>query len=195
MPYESLSAFNRRVEQTLQPEIASAIRNSKASASKKAGKKTKAKADVASDDEGSDEFDDNEQATMTTKHGKTRARPTPSESRDPFVSHKRQKQHPDDDSDKPGKQKLAVPPPRRDGAPRMTDFAEPTQRRSVNDVVSAPPVLPKAGRKLRVAGMEDAIGHGRLPIGQALKDALDKERQRAIEQYRALKERKREEAS
>ena len=193
MPYESLSAFNRRVEQTLQPEIASAIRNSKASAFKKSGKRTKAKTDGALDDEGgSDEFDEDEQATMTTKHGKTRARPTPSESRDPFVSHKRQKQQSDDNTDK---QKLAVPPPRRDGAPRMTDFAEPTQRRSVNDVVSAPPVLPKAGRKLRVAGMEDAVGHGRLPIGQALKDALDKERQRAIEQYRALKERKREEAS
>ncbi|KAK4049076.1 hypothetical protein OIO90_005546 [Microbotryomycetes sp. JL221] len=186
LPYESLSAFNRRVEQTLRPDITSAIRHSTQKHQKDKNNKKKTNGDADDDEIDSDEVDKEFKET-TTKRGKVKARPTPEQSVDPHARKSK-----DATSTGNSKQKLYVPPPRRDGTARMTEFEEASLRRDVRDVVDAPPTsLPRPGRKgkgaLPISSAEDPVGHSRLPISGALKEQMEQERARAIAQYRALK--------
>ncbi|KAK4047716.1 hypothetical protein OIV83_005224 [Microbotryomycetes sp. JL201] len=190
LPYESLGAFNRRVEQTLRPEIASAIRHSTQKHQKNKGNKRAKKSD-ANDGDGEDAEDRKEEefAETTTKRGKVKARPTPEDSVDPHARKSTAK-----DSDTVGKHsKLYVPPPRRDGTARATEFEEASLRRNIRDIVEAPPMaLHRPSRKSKglipIASAEAPVGHSRLPISGALKEQMEKERERVIAQYRALKE-------
>ncbi|KAM0787761.1 hypothetical protein ACM66B_003818 [Microbotryomycetes sp. NB124-2] len=190
LPYESLGAFNRRVEQTLRPEIASAIRHSTQKHQKnKSIKKGKKGGDAEDGEDDEDKEQQDEFAETTTKRGKVKARPTPEDSVDPHARKKTSK-----DGEVVTKQsELYVPPPRRDGQARLTEFEEASLKRNIQDVVDAPPMtLHRPSRKstglLPITSAEAPVGHSRLPISGALKEQMEKERERAIAQYRALKE-------
>ena len=158
LPYESLSAFNRRVEITLRPEINTAIRHSKASSTKsKNAKKAK-----AADGEG-DEMPKEGEAITSGNQKKTKVA-TAEESVDPFAK----------------KQKVRTGP---------TEFEEASLRRNVNDVVQAPPTLKKARRGVApTTRAEQALPAHRQPVSEAIKLMMEAEREKAIKQYRGLKE-------
>lgn len=171
LPYESLSTFNRRVEATLRPTIDTAIRASKASALKKKNKDRKGKkvGTGLDGDGGGDDDDDGEahdESKTTTKAGKTKPKPTPKESIDPYI-----------------------PPPRQPGGPaRPTEFEEASQRRSVVDVVQAPPSLSLPRRGKNAVGVNEPLPASRMPVSAAVKAMMEKERERAVAAYRQLKE-------
>lgn len=160
LPYESLGTFNRRVEMALRPSIDTAIRASKASAQKKKAKKA-APGDAKGKD-GEEEEIIAQDTTTTLPSGKVKPKATPSTSVDPFV-------------------------PRAKSA-RATEFEEATQRRSVSDVVQAPPVLSKAGRKQKTTTVTEPLPASRMPVSGALKAMMEQERVKAVAAYRAMKE-------
>ncbi|GAA5825802.1 hypothetical protein JCM11251_000375 [Rhodosporidiobolus azoricus] len=202
LPYESLSSFNRRVEQELRGSVRSAIKDAGAAAQKKRDKKGKEKAKKNGED---DEEGDEEEEEEKGKPGKgKKPKPTPEESFDPFASKRLQQQQREAEQNRSGK----------------TEFASAPLRRRVDDVVQAPPTLAPAARKgllakvlgpggaasaggvnseggpvggYRLKGAEEAVGSSRLPINPAMKALLDKERERAVKMYRELKEKKEQE--
>ncbi|GAA5860982.1 hypothetical protein JCM8547_007996 [Rhodosporidiobolus lusitaniae] len=195
LPYESLSSFNRRVEQEMRSGVRSAIKDAGASAKKKKDRKGKQK--QADDEEGAEEEEEEKQAP---KHGgkppAKKPKPTPEESIDPYAPKRLQEQ--------------------QRGRTGKTEFDTAPQRRRVDDVVEAPPVLAKPARKglldkvlgpggaasagvtsegmpvggFRMKGAEEPVGSSRLPINPAMKALLDAERERAVRMYRELKEKK-----
>ncbi|GAA5928299.1 uncharacterized protein JCM15063_003843 [Sporobolomyces koalae] len=222
LPYESLSTFNRRVEQEMRSTINQTIQASKNVAKKtkevlkqKDNSKKKSTTVVADDlDEEWNGIDDGpqEEDPEKPKYGKaTGSKPTPEESRDPFAKQpKRTKSITEDSSVPETEKKLAR------GRTGKTEFDTTSQIKRVNDVNLAPPTLAKPARKgllakalhsasdgttgsrfalgeggqLRLAGMEEPVGRHRLPVDPVMKALLDRERERAVQTYRELKEKK-----
>ena len=160
LPYESLSAFNRRVEITLRPTIDTEIRGAKATkralaeSVKKARKESKEKKAALLDPS---------LAADAEKSGKGKGKVSQNDSIDPLV-----------------------PPVKVHRGP--TEFAEASQKRSITDVAMAPPALKKARRGQAVnASINDAMPQSRLPIGDGMKMMMERERARAIETYRNMK--------
>ncbi|GAA5989716.1 hypothetical protein JCM10908_000605 [Rhodotorula pacifica] len=216
LPHESLSSFNRRVEQAMRGSVRAAIKESSSTAQKKKERKGKAKKAEGEDGEGDDGEDIAEEDARPVKRGrdgkpllKKGTKATPEESVDPFA--KRKKPSVSDDADEDGS-----------GAPRnrsgKTEFATVSQRRRVDDVVQAPPTLADPARKglmakvlgpggaaacgvpaapsggtFRLAGAEAPVGSSRLPINPAMKAMMDAERERAVRMYRELKEKREQE--
>ncbi len=70
-----------------------------------------------------------------------------------------------------------------------TEFEEASQRRSVGDVVQAPPTLKKAMRRVApTTRAEQALPVHRQPVSEAIRLMMEVEREKAIKQYRAMKE-------
>jgi len=161
LPYESLSAFNRRVEIALRPSIDTAIRHSKASSSKsKNAKKSAAAAAAAAE---ADEMPKEGEEITSGNQKKTKVA-TAEESIDPHAK----------------KQKVRTGP---------TEFEEPSQRRSVSDVVQAPPTLKKARRGLApTTRAEQALPVHRQPVSEGLRLMMAAEREKAVKAYRDMKE-------
>lgn len=145
---------------TLRPSIDTAIRASKASAQKKKAKK--AAPDDKKGKNGAEEEVVAQDTTTTLPSGKVKPKATPSTSVDPFVPRA-----------KPG---------------RATEFEEASQRKSVSDVVQAPPVLSKAGRKQKTTTVTEPLPASRMPVSGALKAMMEQERLKAVAAYRAMKE-------
>ncbi|GAA6010751.1 hypothetical protein JCM11491_002929 [Sporobolomyces phaffii] len=160
LPYESLSTFNRRVEQEMRPTINQTIQ-----ASKNVAKKTKealkdkklksktGKTEVAEDaDEEWNGIDDEEGGggSTTTKYGKEKKdKPTPEESRDPFAKQpKRPRAAPDaahaNEDGQDGDERDGRLPRGRTG---KTEFDSAPLARGLKQVVLAPPNLAKPARK------------------------------------------------
>ncbi|GAA5820441.1 hypothetical protein JCM10212_006119 [Sporobolomyces blumeae] len=173
LPYESLSTFNRRVEQELRPSINSVIAASKQTAHKKkenkkekeelAKKKKRELGQDGEDDPGEDFEEDDEERPKygKKKDGAAKAKPTPEESIDPFAP-KRLQVAALAQSSKTGKK--AAKGGERDGhdgddgdtsgrgalsrgRTGKTEFDTASQVRRVDDVVLAPPSLAKPARK------------------------------------------------
>lgn len=164
LPYESLGAFNRRVEMALRPSIDTAIRASKASAQKKKAKKA-APGDKKEGAEAEADDPAKQDTTTTTHTGKVKPKATPATSVDPFA--------------KPAR------------APR--EFEEASQRKSVTDVVQAPPVLSRAGRKQKTTTVTEPLPASRMPVSGALKAMMEQEREKAVAAYREMKEKREKE--
>ncbi|KAG0658043.1 hypothetical protein C6P46_006104 [Rhodotorula mucilaginosa] len=216
LPHESLSSFNRRVEQAMRGSVRAAIKESSLTGQKKKERKVKAKkAEEEGEGEGEDEIA--EEDARPVKRGrdgkpllKKGTAATPEESVDPFAKRKKKATTAtasDDDQDAPRN---------RSG---KTEFATVSQRRRVDDVVQAPPTLADPARKglmakvlgpggaaacgvpsavagsgsFRLAGAETPVGSSRLPINPAMKAMMDAERERAIKMYRELKEKREQE--
>lgn len=198
LPYESLSSFNRRVEQDMRSGVRTAIKEAgAASKKKKAAKKVKAAKEAAAGEDAPEDFveeDPDKAPKFGAKANVKKPKPTPEESVDPFAKK--------DTSGRSGK----------------TEFDVAPQRRGIIDVVQAPPTLARPARKnllekvlgpggsasdgsidaggmptFRMKGAEEAVGHSRLPIDPAMKMLLDAERERAVKMYRELKEKKEKE--
>ncbi|GAA5906014.1 hypothetical protein JCM6882_003536 [Rhodosporidiobolus microsporus] len=199
LPYESLSSFNRRVEQEMRGSVRTAIKDAGAAAQKKRDRKGKEKAKKEGEDEEGEEEEEEQQQGKGKK-----PKPTPEESFDPFASKRLQQQQREQQQNRSGK----------------TEFDSAPLRRRIDDVVQAPPTLAPAARKgllakvlgpggaasdggvsseggpvggYRLKGAEEAVGSSRLPINPAMKALLDQERERAVRMYRELKEKKEKE--
>ncbi|GAA5970981.1 hypothetical protein JCM11641_004534 [Rhodosporidiobolus odoratus] len=194
LPHESLSSFNRRVEQEMRSTVRSAIKDAGAAAQKKKDRKKKAKKADEEDEEA--ELEEEQQGAKTGAQKKPK--PTPEESIDPFAPARLQQQ---------------AAARNRSG---KTEFDTAPLRRRVDDVVQAPPTLVPAARKgllakvmgpggsasagvssegtstgaFRLKGAEEPLGRSRLPVDPAMKALMDAERQRAVKMYRELKEKK-----
>ena len=219
LPHESLSSFNRRVEQAMRGSVRAAIKESSLTGQKKKERKVKAKkGEEGGEDADADEIA--EEDARPVKRGrdgkpllKKGTAATPEESVDPFAKRKKKPAASatasDDDQDAPRN---------RSG---KTEFATVSQRRRVDDVVQAPPTLADPARKglmakvlgpggaaacgvpsaaasggsgsFRLAGAETPVGSSRLPINPAMKAMMDAERERAIKMYRELKEKREQE--
>ena len=66
-----------------------------------------------------------------------------------------------------------------------TEFAEREDRRRVNDVAEAPPSLSRLPRKATKDGTL-----GRLPVSESVRKVMEAERQRAIDVYRQMKQKR-----
>ena len=161
MAYETLSAFNRRVEVAMRPSIDSAIRASKASSSKKKGAAKKAAPEAAEAAEVEEEDVTSKEGGRGDKKGKAKA------TVDPFV---------------PRPKPQHVEP---------KEFAVASNKRSLTDIVTAPPTLKKAKRGVEAGpSMHDPIPSGRMPVSGEIKKMMEMEREKAVRLYRELKERR-----
>lgn len=161
LPYESLSAFNRRVEIALRPSIDTAIRHSKASSAKQKNAAKAAKAAKA--EQHKDSALPAEGEAITSGNQKTTKVATAAESVDPHAKKERVRTGP-------------------------TEFAEASQRRSVADVVQAPPTLKKAMRRVAPATRaEQALPVHRQPVSESIRAMMEVEREKAIKVYREMK--------
>lgn len=153
LPYESLGAFNRRVESTLRPDIDVAIKASKSANKKRSAKKSKLVDPSLVDDAATAAA-----AKPNAKGGKP--------SLDPLV-----------------------PPPKpqivRNGP---TEFARPSQIKNITDVAMAPPTLKK--RKDFALSMSDPLPGHRMPVSASIKLAMEREREKAVNSYRLMKEKR-----
>lgn len=170
LPYESLAAFNRRVEIALRPSIDTAIRGAKATkkaaalAAKNAAKEHK-KASQIDPSVAADAAVASGSGSGSAK-GKGTATISPNDSVDPLVP----------------KPKVRTGP---------TEFAPVSQRKDIKDIAMAPPSLKKARRGLEENGSTSLpLPSSRLPISQAQKLEMEREREKAIRVYRELKEKR-----
>ncbi|GAA6013002.1 hypothetical protein JCM10207_008409 [Rhodosporidiobolus poonsookiae] len=209
LPYESLSSFNRRVEQEMRSSVRSAIKDAGSTAQKKKDRKGKAK---KTDDDDEEDEDEDAQPHKGGKPPSKKPKPTPEESLDPFAPAKLQRQQREDEAAATGAGR------NRTG---KTEFDTASQRRRIDDVVQAPPTLAQPARKgllakvlgpggaasagvssegtpaggFRLSSAEAPVGSSRLPVNAAMKAMLDAERERAVKMYRELKEKKEKERS
>lgn len=172
LPHESLSSFNRRVEQAMRGSVRAAIKESSLTGQKKKDRKGKGKK-ADEDGEAGEGADDEiaEEDARPVKRGrdgkpllKKGGKPTPEESVDPFAKRKKPNGEtapaagggggdPDDDH----------LPRNRTG---KTEFASASQRRRLDDVVQAPPTLADPARKglmAKVLGPGGAAACGVAP--------------------------------
>ncbi|GAA5910731.1 uncharacterized protein JCM6883_000295 [Sporobolomyces salmoneus] len=153
LPYESLSTFNRRVEQEMRSSINSTIQASKnvnkktkevLKDKKKKSKTTQVAEDadeewngIADGEEGEEEGGDGK-----TKYGKEKkSKPTPEESRDPFA---KQPKKPKISTEEQEEVQAAEVKRGRTG---KTEFDSVEPIRGLKSVVLAPPTLAKPARK------------------------------------------------
>ncbi|GAA5997826.1 uncharacterized protein JCM10292_006839 [Rhodotorula paludigena] len=203
LPYESLSSFNRRVEQEMRGSVRAAIKDASASAQRKKDRKGKAKKGDGDDGDGAE--DEDEEEVRRGRDGKPltkKPKLTPEEAVDPHAKKARAPVTADAGSATDAARS-------RTG---RTEFASADIRRRLDDVVQAPPTLADPARKglmakvlgpggaaacgvssegqgsFKLAGAEAPVGSSRLPINPAMKALLDAERERAVKMYRQLKE-------
>lgn len=69
------------------------------------------------------------------------------------------------------------------------DFAVASQIRDITDIAMAPPTLKKQ-RKATVGGTNDPLPSHRMPISASIQRAMEIEREKAIVNYRILKEKR-----
>ncbi|KAK4705478.1 hypothetical protein P7C70_g733, partial [Phenoliferia sp. Uapishka_3] len=161
LPYESLAAFNRRVEVALRPSIDSAIRGAKASSAKGKKEKVLAKKERAA-------------ALAAAALAKKEAE---EEALNPGGAAK--KKAPVDPFVPPVKERP------------VREFEEASQRKMVGDVVMAPPTLKKPMRKGDAGpSAHDAMPAGRMPVSDNLKKIMEAEREKAVRMYRDMKEKR-----
>jgi hypothetical protein len=157
LPYESLSAFNRRVEITLRPTIDTAIRGAKASkralaeANKKARKDKKAA------------LVDPSVAADAEKSAKGKGKVSQDDSIDPLVPPVKVRSGPTE---------FAVASQKRS----ITDVA-----------MAPPALKKARRGQPANASISDAMPQSRLPIGDGMKLMMERERAKAIEAYRTMK--------
>jgi hypothetical protein len=176
LPGESLGEYNRRLEDHLRPEVAGAI---KAAAAKKA----------ADEKEIWMQKKANREAAKEAKARKERGEPaapvvsssTTSQIADKAKG-KRKSILDDSDSDSDG--------PQSGKKQRKTEFDTLPARKSLNDIVQAPPSLPGL-KRLKNAKVGSAFSaNGRTPLNAGQKRLMEEERERVIARYRELKETK-----
>lgn len=190
LPGETLGEFNRRLEDHLRPEVSGAI---KAAAAKKAADEKeiwmqkKARREEAKEarrrkerGEKAPTKDAVETGTMGMDNkGKRKASTLLDES---------------DGSDSDERCGTGIDTTNRvknKKPARKTEFETLSQRRSVNDVVQAPPRLPmlkKSGAKKPPPSAFSATG--RVPLNAGQQRLMEEERTRVIQRYRELKENK-----
>ncbi|GAA5969878.1 hypothetical protein JCM3765_002925 [Sporobolomyces pararoseus] len=163
LPYESLSTFNRRVEQEMRSSINQTIQASK-NVSKKTKEvlKDKKKASKGGKGQVSEDIDEDwggivepedsnepgvEGVDNKLKFGKDKKiKPTPEESRDPFAKQpKKPKNSPTEESGEEDSQGRGDKLPR--GRTGKTEFDSAPLARGIKQVVLAPPTLAKPARK------------------------------------------------
>lgn len=168
--YESLGDYNRRIEALLRPKVSAAIKSAE-----------HAKGQMVRD------ALDAKELRKAIAQGKMPAGSTVDDLKDAKSKVSGAKHKKDGAGDDEGE---ALKPNRPE-----VQFAEASQRRRVNDVVQAPPQLPK----MRLAVKKDvgagATGSawgatGRTPLSAAQKRILDTERERVVGLYRDMKAKK-----
>ncbi|KAM0752232.1 hypothetical protein T439DRAFT_347151 [Meredithblackwellia eburnea MCA 4105] len=166
LPHETLSAFNRRVEVAMRPTIDSAIRGAKLSSAKGRKDKDKAKKEKQeADTEALKQKEEEEREEEEAERERKRRKKGGAEPKDPFVP---------------------APKPQP-----ILEFAVASQRKSVGDVVNAPPILQKAVRGLEAGPSAHLpIPVGRLPVSASIKAMMEQEREKAVRMYRELKEKR-----
>lgn len=151
LPYESVGAFNRRVESTMRPSIDIAIKASKSANKKRAAKKTKL-------DDPSVLADNELAGTTNATKGKSK------EAIDPLIP-------------KPKPQIVRNGP---------TEFARPSQIKNITDIAMAPPTL----KKRKLVSTSDPLPAHRMPVSEGIRMAMERDREKAVQGYRVLKEKR-----
>ena len=150
LPYESVGAFNRRVESTMRPSIDIAIKASKSANKKRAAKKPK--------------LDDPSVLADAIKANETNPKGKGKEAIDPLIP-------------KPKPQIVRTGP---------TEFARPSQIKNITDIAMAPPTL----KKRKIVSTSDPLPAHRMPVSEGIRVAMEREREKAVQGYRVLKEKR-----
>jgi hypothetical protein len=111
-------------------------------------------------------------------------------------ANKRQRRKPNTDDDEDARQKpsSSSAPPQKSSSSKAVEFAA-APRLALHDIAMEPPTLQKkltksSGGKVAKSTGEDKVSASRMPVSLAQREALESERLKVIELYRALKERK-----
>ncbi|SCV71192.1 BQ2448_2780 [Microbotryum intermedium] len=186
MPYESLRDFSHRVEMSMRSSIDMAIRGAKSTAQKKKDRsKTKGKGRAIDDEEDEiQEMEEENQKRNQEAKGEDGETATGAPTANPSKKAKKDSQE------------VFDPFAKRQAPARATEFKVASQIRRVGDVVDAPPTLKKGKRgQTNVTRMNEPLPASRMPVSGALKALMEAEREKAIQGYRELKERREKEQS
>lgn len=186
LPGESLGDFNRRIEDHLRPEVSQAIKNAaavKAAQEKAVWQEKKANREAA------------KEARRRKERGETGPVDKSGSGEGSGVAGKgKRKATILDDTDDEDEDDINTAGGKSSSStkkPKMTEFATLSQRRSVNDVVQAPPQLPGLKRSgLKKPATSAFSATGRTPLNPGQKRLMEEERERVIKRYREMKEEK-----
>ncbi|KDE06594.1 hypothetical protein MVLG_03090 [Microbotryum lychnidis-dioicae p1A1 Lamole] len=185
MPYESLRDFSHRVEMSMRSSIDTAIRGAKSTTQKKKERsKTKGKGRAI----------DDEEAEIQEMEEENQKRNREARGEDPETATGGASTATPAKKAKKDTQEVFDPFAKRQAPARATEFKVASQIRRVGDVVDAPPTLKKGKRgQTNVTRMNEPLPASRMPVSGALKALMEAEREKAIQGYQELKERREKE--
>lgn len=180
LPQETLAEYNRRIEALLRPSVSQAIqkaesiRAAEAADLKRTKKENKRRARLE----------------KLVKEGKVDKKVLEDFEND--VKEKKRKREMGDEGDsEEEKEEGEAATKAKDAKKETKTFAPMPQPRRLNDIVQAPPTLPKlrkAKDQKEGKGVYGAVGNGgKMPLNAGQKRILEEERKRVVRMYREMK--------